>query len=120
MFDLFLSHFPSPSEVDSPIHPREAIACVHRTEPYIIEVMNSTRVPQAVRAVGKGGDVSKVDLANARGRVVRKMDPELGSSVIPSLSSAEKLVDYHLRFADSTFSWTAVSFICVSAHGFNR
>ena len=83
----------------------EVAVCIHRTEPWIIEVSNSTRFPQIVNVLGRLSDADNSFLDSGSLTNPGGLDAR---SVIKILSSQDKYPAYLGAYTSSTREWLKV------------
>ena len=85
----------------------EAIGYVQRTEPWVLEILNTTRAPTAMSLLGKGGNVKNFEFKNKT--LVHTIESGDGHDYVHNLNSSGKFFDYAIRYADSSALWVLVS-----------
>ena len=76
----------------------DAVACVHRIDPWIIEVRNSSRVVTVTGVVEKGGSLNDVNFGSSKRKTA--VDP----SIEQTLRSRNKKTEFYYMYVFSTYT----------------
>jgi hypothetical protein len=90
----------------------DAILCVHRVEPWVVEVFNSTDASLALRIVAKAESVDRINQGGKRRKAV-------GDGVLRTFDSktAMKTSAFWAAYVQSTRTWFKVRYLLICTLG---